>query len=73
MQIIKTNSLRILIADEGKHIRSVNDVYIPEHTDETTGETIPEYFPGYSEIFFLGAQVSDEEAFEIFIEEPINE
>ena len=34
MQIIKTNSLRILIADEGKHIRSVNDVYIPEHIDD---------------------------------------
>jgi len=62
MQIIKTNS-----------IRSVNDVYVPEHIDETTGEIIPEYFPGYSEIFFLGAQVSDEEAFEIFVEEPVEE
>ena len=69
MQIIKRSDLRLLLSDEGKHIRSIDDVYIPEHIDPETGETIPEHFPYYSEMIFLGKQVKDEEIYDLYIEE----
>lgn len=69
MQLIKRSDLRILIADEGKHIRSVDDVYVPEHTDSETGELIPEHFSSYSEVIFLGVQVKEEEINDLYVEE----
>lgn len=69
MQLIKRSDLRILIADEGKHIRSVDDVYVPEHRDSETGELIPEHFPYYSEVIFLGVQVKEEEINDLYVEE----
>lgn len=69
MQIIKRTNLRLLLADEGKHIRAINDVYEPEHTDEETGELIPEHFPYYAEMIFLGEQVKDEDIPNIYVEE----
>ena len=73
MQIIKRSDLRLLLADEGKHIRSVDDVYVPEHIDEETGELIPEHFPYYAEMLFLGIQVKDEDVPNLYVEEPIEE
>lgn len=69
MQIIKKTGLKLLISDEGKHIRSVDDVYVPEHIDPISGETIPEHFPHYAEIIFLGIQVEDEDVPLLYIEE----
>ena len=69
MQLIKRSDLRILIADEGKHIRSVNDVYVSEHKDSETGELISEHFPSYSEVIFLGVQVKEDEIDNLYVEE----
>ena len=69
MQLIKRSDLRILIADEGKHIRDVNDIYAPEHRDSETGELIPEHFPSYSEVIFLGIQVKEDEIDDLYVEE----
>ena len=69
MQIIKRTNLRLLLADEGKHIRSVDDVYEPEHVDPETGEVIPEHFPDYAEMIFLGIQVKDEDVPLLYVEE----
>ena len=33
MQLIKRGDLRLLLSDEDKHIRSIDDVYVPEHVD----------------------------------------
>lgn len=68
MQIIKRSDLRLLLADEGKHIRSINDVYVPEHEDED-GNIIPEHFPNYAEMIFLGVQVDETKIDEIYVEE----
>ena len=68
MQIIKRSDLRLLLADEGKHIRSINDVYVPEHEDED-GNIIPEHFPDYAEMIFLGKQVDETKVDELYVEE----
>lgn len=68
MQVIKRSDLRLLLADEGKHIRSINDVYVPEHEDED-GNIIPEHFPDYAEMIFLGIQVDETKLDEIYVEE----
>lgn len=68
MQIIKRSDLRLLLADEGKHIRAINDVYIPEHEDEE-GNIVSEHFPDYSEMIFLGKQVDDTKINELYVEE----
>lgn len=71
MTIITRTNLRLLLADEGKHIRDINDVYEPEHIDTETGETIPEHFPYYAEMIFLGEQVKDEDVPNMYVEEEI--
>lgn len=68
MQVIKRSDLRLLLADEGKHIRAINDVYIPEHEDED-GNIIPEHFPDYAEMIFLGIQVDETKLDELYVEE----
>lgn len=71
MQIIRTSDLRMLIADMGKHMRAINDIYVPEHIDEETGETIPEHIPSYSTVYYLGEQVQDDEVENLYVEENI--
>ena len=53
MQVITRGDLRLLLSDEGKHIRTINDVYVAEYVDEITGETISEHKPSYFEMMFL--------------------
>ena len=71
MQVITRGDLRLLLSDDGKHIRTINDVYVPEHTDETTGETIPEHNLYYFEMMFLGSQVDITKLDELYVEENI--
>lgn len=73
MQLIKRGDLRMLISDEGKHIRDIKDEYIPEHVDPETGETIPEHIPKYEQVLFLGIQVKDEDVPNLYVEELIEE
>lgn len=64
MEFIGRTKPKLLIADEGKHIRSINDVYVP------VTETEPEHIPYYSTLIFLGEQISSlEECQEIYVEE----
>lgn len=71
MKLINYTTPRILIADEGKHFRDKNDVYVEEHIDEE-GNIIPEHFPYYMTMCFPGAQIQTiEQAEEIYIEEDI--
>ena len=69
MEVIVRSDLRLLLADEGKHIRDINDVYVPEHEDEETGEIIPEHIPYYAEMLFLGRQVDITKIDELYVEE----
>lgn len=71
MQVITREDLRLLLSDEGKHIRTINDVYVAESFDENTGETIPEHNPYYFEMMFLGSQVDITKLDELYVEENI--
>ena len=74
MQLITYTQPHLLIADEGKHIRSIDDVYTPEHIDEKTGEMIPEHFPYYATTIFPAIQLDTiEKILEVYIEEEIKE
>ena len=42
----------MIVADEGKHIRQKDDIYVPEHTDGE-GNIIPEHIPYYTTTIFL--------------------
>lgn len=69
MKLINHTTPRILIADEGKHFRAINDVYEEAHIDED-GNEIEEHFPYYMTMCFPGSQIQTlEQAEELYIEE----
>ena len=71
MQLINWAKPKMIISDEGKWIRDVNDVYVAEHTDEQTGELIPEKIPYYSTRIFLPDDFTEEQMNELYVEETI--
>lgn len=69
MKFLNYTKPRLLVADEGKHIRSKTDVYVAEHIDED-GNVVPEHTPHYSTVIFLGSQIQTlEEVENLYIEE----
>lgn len=71
MNYIKHTTPRLLIADEGKKIRSRSDEYTPEHKDEE-GNLISEHKPYYSSVIFLSEQIQTlEDINNIYVEEKI--
>ena len=71
MQLIKHTKPKMIISDEGKWIRDVNDVYVAEHIDEQTGELIPEKIPHYSTTIFVPDDFTEEQMNELYVEETI--
>ena len=71
MQLINWAKPKMIISDEGKLIRDVNDVYVAEHIDEQTGELIPEKIPHYSTTIFVPDDFTEEMMNELYIEEII--
>ena len=61
---------KMIVADEGKHIRDKKDVYVPEHKDEE-GNLIPEHFPHYSTTIFVPDDFTEEQMNELYVEETI--
>lgn len=61
---------KMIVADKGKHIRSVDDVYVPEHKDEE-GNLVPEHFPHYSTTIFVPDAFTEEQMNELYVEETI--
>ena len=58
----------MIVADEGKQIRAVNDIYEPEHIDEE-GNVVPEHFPHYATTIFVPDTFTEEQMNELYIEE----
>lgn len=58
---------KMIVAEKGKHIRGINDVYIAEHTDES-GNVIPEHFPYYTTTIFVPDSFTEEQMNELYIE-----
>ena len=71
MTLIKENNMNILKADEGKHIRDINDVYVPAGFDEQ-GKPIEEHFPYYTTIIYLPLFMTIEQINKLYVEESIN-
>ena len=65
MEIRTYGKKKILIADENKHIRDVNDVYVP------ATETEEEHKPYYTSVIFLADNLDDSKLNELYVEEEI--
>lgn len=65
MEIRRYGKKKILIANENKHIRDANDVYIP------ATETEEEHKPYYASIIYLADNFDDSKINELYIEEEI--
>lgn len=61
---------KMIVAEQGKHIRDKNDVYVPEHTD-IDGNIVEEHFPHYSTTIFVPDTFTEEQMNELYIEEEI--
>jgi hypothetical protein len=61
---------KMIVADKGKHIRQVDDVYVAEYTDEE-GNIVPEHFPYYSTTIFVPDDFTEEQMNELYVEENI--
>ena len=70
MQLINWTKPKMIISDEGKHIRDKKDVYVPEHKDEE-GNIVPEHFPHYSATIFVPDSFTEERMNELYVEETI--
>ena len=65
MQLINYTKPRVLIADEKKHMRDKNDIYVP------ATETEEEHKPYYASIIFLADNFDDSKLNELYVEEEI--
>ena len=70
MQYVGHSKPKLLIADEGKKIRNINDLYIPAEYDEEGNLIKEEHLPYYSTIIFLAEQIDSlEKCKELYVEE----
>ena len=70
MQLISHTKPKMIISDVGKQIRSVDDVYVPEHIDDED-HVIPEHFPYYATTIFVPDGFTEEKINELYVEEEI--
>lgn len=68
MKLFSYTKPKMIVADEGKHIRAINDVYVPEHTNEN-GELVEEHIPYYSTTIFVPDTFTENQMYEFYIEE----
>lgn len=71
MTLFSYTKPKMIVADEGKWIRDKQDVYVPEHIDDQTGELIPEKIPHYSTTIFVPDDFTEEQMNELYVEETI--
>lgn len=72
MQYIGHVKPKLLVADEGYHIRDINDVYTPAKYDDNRNIIEEEHYPYYSTVIFLADTISSlEQCEELYIEERI--
>lgn len=67
MKIIEKNNLKILIADEDKKIRAINDIYKPASETET------EYIPYYCTKIYLPISFDNSKLNDIYVEKTLEE
>ena len=71
MQLFTYTKPKMIVSDERKHIRDVNDVYVAEHYDEE-GNLVPEHIPYYSTTIFVPDSFTVETMNDLYVEEELN-
>ena len=71
MQLINWTKPKMIISDEGKMIRSKNDIYSPVKYDEQGNLIEPEHKPYYSTTIFVPDNFTEEQMNELYIEEDV--
>ena len=69
MKYFNYTNPKMIVADEGKHIRDKNDVY--KEVRYENGVLVPENIPYYSTVIFVPDSFTEEEMHELYIEEDI--
>ena len=70
MQIILHTTPAMVIAEKGKKLRDVNDVYKEAYVDEE-GNEIEEHFPHYADVAFIPSSLTEEQVKELYVEEVV--
>lgn len=70
MRLIRDEVLNKIVADEGKHIRDIKDVYVSEYIDEQ-GNVVPEHYPYYTITLCVPNGFTEEQMNELYIEEEV--
>ena len=70
MKLINDSKPKMIVAEEGKHIRSIDDIYVAEYIDNE-GNLIEEYIPYYTTTIFVPDTFTEEQMNELYIEEDI--
>ena len=70
MKFFNYTKPKMIVADEGKHIRDINDVYVAEHIDEN-GNLVEEHIPYYSTTIFVPDAFAEEQMNELYVEEEV--
>jgi len=70
MQLFDYTKPKMIVADKGKHIREINDVYVAEHTDKE-GNLVEEHIPYYSTTIFVPDSFTEKQMNELYVEEEI--
>lgn len=70
MKFFDYTNPKMIVAEKGKHIRLVNDIYISEHTDEEDN-IVPEHIPYYSTTIFVPDTFTEKQMNELYVEEDI--
>ena len=68
MKFFNYTKPKMIVADEGKHIRQVDDIYKEAYIDEQ-GNEVPEHIPYYSTTIFVPDSFTKEQMSELYIEE----
>ena len=72
MKFFNYTKPKMIVADEGKHIRQKDDIYKEAYIDEN-GQEIPEHIPYYSTTIFVPDSFTEEQMNELYAEEDMEE
>lgn len=71
MKLFSYTKPKMIVSDEGKHIRSVDDIYSPAKYDEQGNLIAPEHKPYYSTTIFVPDNFTEEQMNDLYIEEDV--
>ena len=71
MQLIYWTKPKMIVSDEGKMIRSKNDIYIPAKYDEQGNLIEPEHKPYYTTTIFVPDNFTEGQMNELYVEETV--